>query len=197
MTSQWGRQGMAVAALSLAMQVLGAGALVTEAGAAPIAYAYRQTGSTPGNLPIAIEMTFADPGVDIAGNSVAGGFTGLLHFSFRTTGVEIDLQDLKDRQAFCAANPGGILCAMGMMSFDLTPDEGSLRFNNTSFDFAFTYDEGGLRGSFNTDFPGPAECRRSGACTYEGRLVEVPGPAGAALLLGALVPLAVLRRRRG
>jgi hypothetical protein len=174
-------------------------ALAMTAGAASAStiYTFHQTGSTPGDLPIAIEMVFDGTPGPIAGTTLTGDFAGLTAFVFRTTGIEVDLLDLQNLQGFCAANPFSFQCAPSLMTYDLGPDEGSLRFNNTSFDFSFSYGDGWLTGSFNTDFPGPAACRQSGACTYEGRwLVAVAEPATLGLLAAGLVGLAHRGKRR-
>lgn len=175
--------------------ILGVSAMMAGAAQSAVTYTYHQTGSTPGDLPIAIEMTFGDPAGPIAGTALGGGFAGLLGFSFRTTGVEVDLQDLVDLQAQCDANPFGLQCAPGALAYDLHPEGGSFRFNNTSFDFSFSYGEDWLEGNFNTDFPGPAACRRSGACTYEGAWHPIPEPVTAGLLAAGILGLAGRGRR--
>ena len=101
--------------------ILGVSAMMAGAAHSAVTYTYHQTGSTPGDLPIAIEMTFADPAGSISGNALDGGFAGLLYFSFRTTGVEVDLLDLLGLQAQCDANPFGLLCGPGALSYDLRP----------------------------------------------------------------------------
>lgn len=176
--------------------IVAASAMVAGAAQSAVTYAYHQTASTPGDLPIAIEMTFANPSGPIAGNVYDGDFAGLVHFSFRTTGINVGLQDFLAMQAQCDANPSHFLCNLGTLSYDLRSEAGSVRYNNTSFDFAFSYGDGSLRGAFNTDFPGPAACRLGGVCTYEGAwrpaVAAVSEPATLALLLAGL--LGVVRR---
>lgn len=183
--------------------ILAASATIAGHAQAAVTYTYHQTGSTPGNLPIAIEMTFADGVGRIAGNALDGGFAGLLRFSFRTTGVEVDLADLADIQAQCDAFPSAPFCGPGGLSYDLRPEGGSFRYNNSSYDVAFSYGDGALRGGFNTDFPGPEACRRTGTCTYEGAwrpvAEAIPEPGTLSLLAAGLLGLlrgAGRRRRR-
>ncbi len=178
--------------------ILAASATMAGAAQSAVTYTFHLTGSTPGNLPIAIEMSFDGTPGPIAGTTLTGDFVGLTGFVFRTTGIEVDLQDLQGLQGFCAANPFSFQCAPSLLSYDLTPDEGRLHFNNTSFDFAFAYADGWLTGGFNTDFPGPAACRQTGACTYEGRwqVAEVTEPAALALLSAGLLGLVRRGKRR-
>lgn len=179
--------------------ILGASALMTGAAQSAVTYTFHQTGSTPGGLPFAIEMAFDGTPGPIAGNVFDGGFAGLAHFAFRTTGIDVDLQDLVGMQAQCDANPSNFLCTLGALSYDLRPEAGSFRFNNTSYDFSFSYGDGALRGAFNTDFPGPAACRLTGVCTYEGAWHPIPEaiaePMTASLLGAGLLGLAWRRKR--
>jgi hypothetical protein len=165
---------------------------------ASLSFTYHQTASNPGNLPIAIEMTFAGPGASMAGTAQSGGFQGLLSFLFTAGTVSVNLQDLQGIQQRCTPPAFHPSCQFVTLSYDLAPDDGLLHFNNSSFDFAFAYSDDLLTGHFNTDFPGPAACRQTGVCRYEGTWLAVPEPLTAALLAAGLVGLAatVLWRRR-
>lgn len=160
---------------------------------AGFAYSFHKTASNPADLPVSIEMSFADAASHAAGNALGGGFNGILGFVFTMGSVVIDLGDLVALQQGCAANPA---CQAQRLTYDLAPGDGFLRFNNTSYDFAFSYGQGAMTGSFNTDFPGPAACRQSGTCRYDGTWLSVPEPLTLGLLAAGLTGLLAARRRR-
>jgi len=169
------------------MMALAVSTMTAGPATAAAIYTYHQTASTPGGLPVSIEMMFDHPAAPVAGNSFAGGFNGLLSFVYRIGAVTVDLDDLVAMQARCAGGDPG--CTPQQLLYDLSPEEGEFRFNNTQYDFAFSYEDGRLRGAFNTDFPGPAECRTTGTCTYEGTWTPIPEPLTAGLLAGGLIGL--------
>ena len=165
----------------------------TTATASPMAaLTFKQESSTPEGLPVTIEFGFDHPGGPVTGNAFGGGFAGLSQFRYRIGSIEVDLDDLKAFQSACFADP---LCQPDFLQYDLAPDEGSMTFTDAEIFFTFQYRNGRLWGEFRTDAPEPRGCFE-GPCTYLGALVAVPEPMAIALLAGALVPLAVRRRRR-
>jgi hypothetical protein len=163
---------------------------------ASVAYTFHKTASNPANLPISIGMTFANAGSAMAGNAFGGGFTGLLGFQFRLGTVEVDLQDLMDIQQRCAPPAQNPSCQPFTLSYDLSPDDGFLRFNNQSFDFAFAYADAVLAGSFNSDGPSAPGCQQTGNCRYLGNWHPIPEPLAAGLLAAGLAGVALARARR-
>jgi hypothetical protein len=161
---------------------------------AGLAYSFHKTASNPADLPVSVEMSFADAATHAAGNALGGGFGGILDLVFTMGSVSVDLGDLVALQQGCAANP---TCQPQRLTYDLAPGDGFLRFNNSSYDFAFTYGQGAMAGSFNTDFPGPAACRQSGTCRYDGTWLAVPEPVTLGLLGIGMTGLLAARRRRG
>lgn len=182
MTEHKIRQGLAAAMTAVAVSTMTVGP-----AAAGAIFSFAKSGSTPGDLPVAIEMMFEQPSTPVTGNAFAGGFNGLRSFLFRMGAVAVDLDDLVALQQSCAA--GNPFCNSGSLAYALTPESGSIAFNNTEFDFRFTYGEGWLTGGFNTDGPGPEACRRSNQCAFEGAWRSVPEPMAVGLLGAGLLGL--------
>jgi len=184
------RQGWAAVVTAFLMSAT----MVGMAAASLATYSYQKTGSAPGDLPISIEMAFDHRSGPISGTTFAGGFDGLQSFAFRMGSVLVDLDDLREFQSHCAG--GSPACFSQQLAYSLTPEEGSFRFNNSQFDFAFDYGGGWLEGNFNTDFPGPAACRTSGRCNYEGLWLAIPEPGAVAMLAAGVLGLVWRRGRR-
>lgn len=162
---------------------------------AAAAYMFVPGGTNPSGLPVQIEIAFADGAGPVKGDESGGPFTGVTDFTFKVGNYEADLADLQAIQSTCATfNP---LCGTSIiLDYDLAPEKGSIRFNDTARDFSFTYGEPWAFGSFNNDpGAGPDECSFSGTCTFRGLWTQVSEPTAALLLIGGLAVAGMARRR--
>lgn len=179
---------------SLTVAMMAAGLHCGPAAAAM--YQFTPMGSTPIGLPVQVQIEFAGSALPASGSKFDSDIGGIVSFLFRVGSFEADLGDLLAVQADCA-NPGSVTCGGSQLDYAFAPDKGSIRFNNTSSDFEFSYDGGLAVGAFSTDFLGPAECRDGGTCDFRGLWTEVGEPIAALFLIGGLAFAGLARRRPG
>lgn len=179
---------------SLAVAVVASGLQAAPAAAA--AYLFIPNWTNPPGLPVHVQIDFADGAGQVQGTRSSGNFSGIDSFLFRVGTYEADLTDLLSLKALCIDENPATCQSSFLLNYDLSPEKGSIQFNDTARDFKFEYDAGLGEGYHNNDpGAGTAECNLTGTCRFTGLWTQVSEPTMAFLLVSGLAIAGFARRR--